>query len=132
MRALSALLFVVLVSSSAACGGIIDPSENQVQPFSGTLEDDGGAVHNFSVGRNGEFSVRLTALSPDPDRFVGLSFGDVINGQCSPSLFYVNNFAVLNRTALSGRISRGNFCIYIFDSGALERDQTYTVEVSYP
>ena len=132
MRVPSAIGSLVLLAAALGCGGIIDPSQNQVEPVSNTLPVGGSYEHRFSVERTGEFSVRLTALSPDANLFVGFSFGDVLNNQCQYSPFYTNNFAVLNRTALSGRITRGTFCVGICDPGSLTQAQTFTFEVSYP
>jgi hypothetical protein len=130
MRPFSVAL--LLASLASACGGIIDPSTNQVVPVSGTLDVLGSIEKTFSVGRNGEFNVKLTALAPDSDLYVGFSFGDLINNTCQYSPFYTNNFGRLNQTALSGRITRGSYCVAIFDSGTLRQSQTFTFEISHP
>jgi hypothetical protein len=131
MRPPLAVGFAVMLMT-AACGGIIDPSDNRVVEMSGTLQVAGQSGHQFSVDKNGEFSIKFTAFAPDANSAVGVTFGQVLEGFCRPDPFYTNNFAQLNRTALTGRISRGTFCILVFDSGALTAPQTYTLQVSHP
>ena len=132
MRAWLAVGVGAVLMVSAACGGIIDPSENDITELTGTLQVNDESEHQFSVDRNGEFSIRLTALTPDANAVVGVAFGDLIGGGCAYSPFYTNNFATLNRTALTGPINRGTFCVAVFDVGTLTTAQTYTLQVSHP
>ena len=49
----------------------------------------------------------------------------------SPSAkFTANGFSTLNRDALGGPISKGNYCIVVYDSGSITTATTYTVTVS--
>jgi hypothetical protein len=132
MRAWPALVFAALLAATGACGGISSPSDNRIEDLSGTLQVAGRQVHQFSSGRNGEYSIRITALSPDSNTIVGVSFGQVFEGVCQLDPFSTNNFATLNRTALTGAITRGTFCTAVFDVGALTVAQTYTLQVSHP
>ena len=131
MRTALAAGFAAILTT-AACGGIIDPSDNRVVEFSGTLQVANQTEHQFSVDKNGEFSMRFTAFAPDANTAVGLAFGQILEGFCRLDPFQTNNFAQLNRTALTGPISRGTFCVLVFDSGALTAAQTYTLQVSHP
>jgi hypothetical protein len=128
-RAAAALTAVLWLSS---CGGITDPSNNKVDPFPSTLIVGGSNVHPFSASKNGEFSMKLTAIAPTPDVFVGTIFGQVANGQCQPYPGYVNQFSQLNRSSLQGPIQKGSWCAIVYDSGGLTEDITYTLEVSHP
>lgn len=113
------------------CGGVTDPSKNRVEPFSGTVSVGGlGPVHNFTVDKNGELSVKLTALSPTPSTVVGLIYGQPNGGVCA----YItnNDFVGLNRVTFQFPIQKGNWCVYVYDSGNLTVAQSYTIEVSHP
>jgi hypothetical protein len=122
----------------SGCGGIVDPSKNTVQPFSGTFNVGGtGPTHLFSASRNGEFFVTLTSLSPDANAFVGILLGQQTSGGCQQFFgygSYTNDYAQLNRQALGGPLDKANYCLIVYDSGvvALSGPQTYTVRVSHP
>jgi hypothetical protein len=134
-RLATAIALGLIVSG---CGGIVNPSSNTVDPFSGTFDiGGGGELHLFSAGKNGEFFVTLTALSPDSTAFVGIFLGQQNSGGCQ-QIFgygsYSSNFAQLNRQALGGPLDKGNYCLQVYDSGysTLSGPQTYTVRVSHP
>src|SRR5262245_45204320 len=71
---LHVLVGAALALSLPACG-ISSPSNNKEETFSGTLTVGGANPHNFSSGNTGEFSVKVTALSPDSAVLVGIAFG---------------------------------------------------------
>lgn len=128
-RAVAALTAVLWLNS---CGGITDPSNNKVDPFPDRLVVGGTNLHPFSASKNGEFSMKLTAIAPTPNIFVGTAFGQVISGQCQPVFGYINELSQLNRSSLLGPIQKGSWCALVFDSGGLSEDITYTLEVSHP
>ena len=132
-RFLGAMLCVLGLVVLAACGGVTDPSDNRSTPFSGTLQVGGPAnTHEFSSSKNGEFEIRLTALSPNRNVFIGIGFGQMFGGACQQIFGYVNNFAQVDRSALAGPINKAAYCAYVFDSGALTETSTYTITVSHP
>ena len=132
MRAcLSALIVVTVALSLPACG-ISGPSANTDDTFSNTLTVRGQIAHNFSVSKTGEFSVKITALSPDSGSIIGTGFGQPASGSCGLFTGYVNNFSTLNKTVLTGQIEEGAYCILVFDVGLLTAPQSYTVVVSHP
>lgn len=131
-RRLVAALLALCVLPLGACGGISSPSNNVTDQFSGTLQLGGTNSHVFSVQKPGEFDIRLTALAPTANAIVGVAFGQVINSACEILPGYQNNFAQLNRTALAGPISKGTYCVVVFDSGLLTQVVTYTLAVSRP
>jgi hypothetical protein len=115
---------------SVSCGGIIDPSKNTVEPFSGTLAPLGGTVFHIQIGNTGEFSVKITAMSPTPTSIVGAQWA--FGANCEQVL-QQNGFATLNTPALGGVIQqKGSYCLTIYDVGALSVAQTFTVTVSHP
>src|SRR6266545_1606886 len=70
-----------------ACGGIVDPSKNKVDTFSGTLQPQSGGsinVHYFSVSKNGEVTFTMTSVTPAPVNAGSLVFalGQPSSGSC--------------------------------------------------
>jgi hypothetical protein len=132
-RVLASLSAASLALLLASCGGIANPSENRVDVFSGVVPPGGqGQPHAFSVDKTGEISVRLTALSPTPSAVVGTQLMQSSGGNCN--LFYGrDNFTGLNRDVLQLPISKGNYCVIVFDANnLLLQAQTYTLQVSHP
>ena len=123
---------IVLACALQACGGITDPSKNQVVPFSGVFEVGGaGPVHDFSASKNGEFFVTLTALAPDTTAIVAITLGQRLSGGCS---LLSTQYANVGRQAFTGPLDKGNYCLQVADSGlaVLSGPQTYNLRVSAP
>ena len=120
MRRLPSLLLTFMACGFAAgCSGISDPSKNTTQDFTATLQPFGGQVHSFDVSqKNGEYSATLIAVSPTQNSIFRIFLGqDVRYGNCSPIV--TPTLALLNRVALSGTITKGNYCIQVYDQGAI-------------
>jgi hypothetical protein len=133
----TALLVVTcLVTGIAglACGGVSSPSTNTTDTFSSTLEvsPGNGNVHPFSTNSNGEFDLRLIALSPDSTGSIGVLIGQVVQSQCVLLSGFNNSAAILNRSVLSGTLQRGSYCVFAYDNGTLRRAQNYTLTLSHP
>jgi len=101
--------------AAAACGGIVDPSQNQVETFTGQITVGGRAVHGFQASKTGELSVKITALQPsNSNTFVGIIWtGRASDGTCNGqlgALFGQNNFAQLNVPAISAQVLQGGYC----------------------
>jgi len=126
--ALASLLFL----TAASCSGINDPSKNTVVNFEDTIDPLEGNVYEFDVTtNNGEYSVQLTALSPDSSAGLSIYLGQVVSGLCTPILGQQGT-ARLNLLALNSPIQKGHYCIQLFDLGVITRTQTYTLRVSHP
>lgn len=128
-------LAVVLVACPlllAGCGGVTNPSQNRTQSFSGTVPVGGfGPSHEFRVDRNGEMSVRMTAVAPTSVTILGTQVTQSLNGTCN-SLIAREPFTGLNRDVLQMPANRGTYCVTMYDSSGLTQPQTYTIQVSYP
>jgi hypothetical protein len=134
---LTVALIVVLVS---ACGGPTKPSDNHVDQFTGTVQPSGSDLKPFDIGNTGEFTVKLTALTPGTSVLVGVLYGQQAGGTCQPvqQPNYVNNSSI-GRTVLSGSIIvKGSYCVVVFDPVNVVTQspwpvaQTYGLEVSHP
>jgi len=112
------------------CGGTTSPSQNKQEPFSGTVQVGGFAAFPVNLSNTGEFSVKITALSPTVTAIVGLRWGQ--GGNCEFPI-QQNNFATLNTAALVGAVfQKGSYCVAVFDSGLLTVAQNFTIVVSHP
>ena len=122
---------------SISCGGIVDPSKNTVETFSGTITPGTGVAtfHPFSSSKTGEISVKFTALAPASSVYVGVVWAQAqSDGNCTGNLGFLqqNNFAQLNLPAISGQIISGKYCIAVYETTQLTAPETYTVTVSHP
>lgn len=126
VAALAAVGFFTL-----SCGGIVDPSKNQMESFSGTVNPQGFDPHTFSVNKTGEISIKLTALAPLNNVPLGVIWAQAdSNGACVSVI--QSAVANLNLPAISGQIFSGNYCVLVYDLGILTAPETYTVLVSHP
>ncbi len=135
---LSAALLVGAAVTLAGCGGIVDPSQNQVETFSGSIPVGGqGTPVGFSASKTGEIQVKITQLTPSTSNtFVGVLWtGRNSNGTCEGSLgavFGQNNFAQAGLPAISTQILAGGYCLVLYDVGTFTTTENYTVTVSHP
>jgi hypothetical protein len=121
--------FLVAVVLAGGCGGVVDPSQNKIDPFSGSLEPGGTKGHDFRVEKNGEIDVKLTALS-NPDAIVQLAYG---TGACTSLSLLNSGYRQVNQVGVGGLVSKGDHCVVIADSlGHLRQPATYTITVSHP
>ena len=135
VRCSGAIALAVAGVLTMSCGGIIDPSTNQVEPFSGTVAKGGFSPgFAFTVGKTGEFTVKITALAPNSSVAMGVFYTQALgDGSCSAnSQAFQQTVALLNAPALSGQIFAGRYCVFVYDAGALTGPETFTVTVSHP
>jgi hypothetical protein len=135
LAALATLVLASVAATTTACSGIVDPSKNQIQQISGTIPVQSSSTNPFSTGRTGEFSVKVTSLTPNTGAFFGVILAQgPSDGTCSGNLpiFQQNSFATVNTIALSGPIYPGNYCVYVYDIGSFTVPETYTGQISFP
>jgi hypothetical protein len=137
VRFAAALAVAGLITMS--CGGIVDPSQNKVDTFSGAFAPGSfdPVGHKFTSSAGGELTVRMTALAPISSSFVGLIWAQTSSdGNCNqsnmgPTLAQVN--AQLNVPAISGQqIVSGTYCIFVYDPVGYPGAETYSMTVSHP
>jgi hypothetical protein len=123
-------LVLVGFLASAGCDGVIDPSQNTVEDFSGTIAPQGQVSHEFNVSKSGEFEIRITALS-NADAFLHLLYGPHTGG-CNLQVLG-DAYRQLNQIGFGGLIQPGRYCVYLWDDlGALRATANYTLRVSHP
>jgi hypothetical protein len=122
------LILAGLVTIS--CGGVVDPSKNTVEPFMGTVSPGGPpSVSHVTVNNGGEYSIKITALSPTPTAILGIGWYQGANCEIRGP----ENIAGLNQLALSGPVyQKGPYCVLVYDLGYLTVAQNFTVTVSHP
>jgi hypothetical protein len=128
-----AFLAAAIVS---ACGGVVDPSNNQTETFTGTIQPgvgNNGGAHPVNITKSGEISITVTSLTPTlpSGTFFAVGFFQSISGQCTATI-QVNQFAIVGSAAISGPISPGSYCVAVFDDGFFTVAEDYTVKVSHP
>ena len=129
IRAIAALCLAAVLASG--CGGVIDPSQNQVDNPSGTIAPGGVSTQTFSVSKNGEFEIRITNLN-NADAFILMAYGQDVGG-CTGNLVLGQAYRQLNQAGFGGTIQKGNYCVYLSDDRlALKTESPYTLRISHP
>ena len=123
---------VVILLACLGCGSVTDPSKNQTETFTGTVAPGGqGTVHRFNVPNGGEYTVKVTSMTPTFNSFFGTFLGIVQGNDCG--LFQQNTFSTVGAQSLAGPIfQKGTYCVFIFDVGTMSTTETYTMTVSHP
>ncbi|HEY1912333.1 MAG TPA: hypothetical protein VGG73_15525 [Vicinamibacterales bacterium] len=134
MRLRFAAILIVAGLITISCGGITDPSQNTVQTFSGTFSSASPSGQAFTAAAGGELTVKLTALAPVSSSYVGVAWVyQNSDGSCSTNSLFSNQFSQLNVPAISGaQISKGAYCIVVYDVVGFTTPETYTMTVSHP
>src|SRR5262245_8540930 len=90
----------LLMLLSVACGGIVDPSKNVTDTITGSIPVQGtSAGHPVSLSKTGEYTVKVTSLSPSSNSFFGVVLSQgTIDGGCVGNLPIINSnsFGVVN------------------------------------
>jgi hypothetical protein len=135
-RTAAAVAVVLLSVLASACSGVVDPSKNVTDPFSGTIPVQGtGPGHAFSTSKTGEYTVKVTSLSPNSNLFFGTVLAQgTTDDRCAGQLpiLQQNSFGTVNTPVLGGAIIPGHYCVFLFDIGAFTVPQNYTLTVSHP
>jgi len=127
---------VVVAVIAASCGGVVDPSKNQIETFTGTVVVGKGVIlptnGSINIAKSGEIAITVTNLTPTVPggTYFGIGFGQSISGQCS--LISANQFATVGVAAINGPIQPGTYCVVIADQGLFTVDENFTLTVSHP
>jgi len=137
-RLIRPLAFAVVVTL-VACGD--DDLQNPTSPtpaptvtetFSGTVNQNGAATHNFSSQASGTVTATLTTLAPDSSLVVGLALGTWNGSVCQQIL--PNDRATQGTVITGGVSSFGSLCVRIYDVGNIPAGQpaSYEITVVHP
>jgi hypothetical protein len=129
---LSAAFILALAGAlTVSCGGIVDPSQNTVETFSGTVPPGSGSLQHFSAAKTGEITVKIVTLTPAAVPVVYVQWVGNGDGNCNGALFQAN-LGTVNATAISGQIISGAYCILVSDYIGQSVTANYTLTVSHP
>ena len=121
-----------LAAVASACGGIIDPAKNRVEPFSGTLQVGGSTSFNYSWDKNGEIEVTITSVTPPPaNGAIAFALGQIQSGTCLQLSGYAAQ-GIVNRTVNFNVLNKGSYCLVVFDPGVLTVPTNFTGTFSHP
>ena len=103
--------------------------------FSGSLSQNGTAVHNFSVSSSGyTLLAGYTSISPSSITSLGLGIGtwDSSTSTCGLNQTQLDA-AKSGSTALSATANSGSYCVRVYDGGNITSGTTvtYTVQVQH-
>ena len=117
---------------TASCGGVNDPSKNQLETFTGTVTRGGSSTPVvFNVSDTGEFTIKVTGFTPSYSGTFGVYYGQGDGASCG--IFQSNPFSTINSPILSGPIYKGQYCAVVYDaSGGFPSTLTFTMTVSHP
>jgi hypothetical protein len=119
------------VLATISCGGITSPSQNQTETFSGTVAPGGkGPLHTFNINSNGEYTVKVTSMTPTFNTFFGTYIG---TGDGCGLQVGINTLSVVGSQSLGGAVfQKGQYCVFVFDIGNMTVSENYTLTVSHP
>jgi hypothetical protein len=141
MRAgLGAALCAAASLLGASCTHVTDPSKNVTQTFTGTITPaalggtgQGTPVAQFDISSTGEYTVKVTQMTPTFNNFVGVSL--LTASDCS--VLVDQRTALIGAQAMAGPFFQtGHYCVLVYELAALGAPMTvvenYSVEVSHP
>ena len=132
LRVPAALILAVAGAISISCGGIVDPSQNNVTTHTGTVPVGSNVKIQFSASKTGELNVKVGTLSPASSAVIGVLWVQAGDGSCNGNLLQNNQFATANTTAISAQIQSGSYCIVMYDVGAFTQAENFSVTISRP
>src|ERR1700760_515196 len=131
LRVSAAFLLALAGAISISCGGIVDPSQNQVQTFSGTVPPASGSVQHFTASKTGEIQIKVVTLTPASVPAVLVTWLGNGDGSCNGGTFG-QGIGAVRTTAISNQILSGAYCIYVSDYVGQTVTANYTITVSHP
>ena len=138
-RSIARALLLLLVSTTAACGGDDRATPTTPTPtlpttvtetFTGTVTRNGATTHPF-VTRAGTVTAKIVTLSPESTAVVGLSLGTWNGIACQTVI--ANDRATQGISVIGTASGTGNLCVRLYDAaGELVELTSYEVQVEHP
>jgi hypothetical protein len=127
------LTVCTLAAGLAGCSGVIDPSKNTVEQFSGQVLVGGTLVKQFSWSKQGEIEVTMTSVTPTPANGpLAMYLGQPdSSGNCFQLAGYLSQ-AIVNRTVQFGVVQKGSYCLAVYDPGVLTVAANVAGNFSHP
>jgi hypothetical protein len=103
---------------------------NVTETFTGTVNKNGAASHNFTSSAAGVIQATLKSLSPNSEIEVGFAVGTWSGLVCNVVL--VRDRAVQS-TVIYGNVNvSGELCVRVYDVGNVTEPIEYSIEVIHP
>ena len=131
LRISAAFLLALAGAISISCGGIVDPSQNHVDTFSGTVPPGSGSAQHFTASNGGEIQVKIVTLTPASVPAVLVTWLGNGDGSCNGGTFQ-QGIGAAGTTAISGQIVSGAYCVLVSDYVGQSVTASYTITVSHP
>jgi ABC-type nitrate/sulfonate/bicarbonate transport system permease component len=136
-RIFRAVVMVVGVAAMVACGD----DETPISPtlptpvtitdtFTGTINKNGAASHNFIATTVGTVTATLKTIAPDAEMVVGFGIGTWNGTVCNVIL--ARDRAVQSTVIYGNVNASGELCVRVYDVGSVVDTADYTVEVIHP
>jgi hypothetical protein len=129
-RVPAAFLLALAGAISISCGGIVDPSQNTVDPFSGTVVPGGNSLSRFT-SKTGEIQVKMLTITPAAVAALGMTWVGSGDGSCNGQVWQ-STVAVSNTTAISQQIQSGSYCLVVYDYLGQTVTANYSLTISHP
>jgi hypothetical protein len=98
--------------------------------FTSNIPLGASVSHSLNASQNGTITVNLSGLAPTDARIgVGLGVPRADAAACNLTM-YIN--ATTGSAPITALVDRGNYCVRVFDAGALRSPATFTLTNSYP
>ena len=131
-RVSAALVLALAGAVSISCGGIVDPSQNTVETFSGTVAPGGASsAARFTAAKTGEIQVKMLTITPAAVQALGMQWVGSGDGSCNGQLWQ-STIATSNATAISTQIQSGSYCLIVYDYIGQTVTANYSLTVSHP
>jgi hypothetical protein len=131
LRVSAAVVLALAGAVSISCGGIVDPSQNNVETLSGTVAPTGTSVKMFNASKTGEIQVKMLTITPAAVPALGMQWVGSGDGSCNGQLWQ-STIATSNTTAISGQIQSGSYCLIVYDYLGQTVTANYSLTVSHP
>jgi hypothetical protein len=131
LRVSAALVLAFAGAVSISCGGIVDPSQNQVQTFSGTVAPGGTSQPMKFSSQTGEIQVKMLTITPAAVPALGMQWVGSGDGSCNGQLWQAT-VATSNTTAISTQIQSGSYCLIVYDYIGQTVTANFSLTVSHP
>src|SRR5262249_144938 len=103
----------------------------KTEPFSGTLNRNGGVTFPFTATAGGTVTVTLSSLSPDSTLQIGLSLGSWTGSACQ---IVIANDAAAQSAVVTGTVtSAPSLCARVYDAAAkVATSVDFSISVAHP
>ena len=100
--------------------------------FTGTLNRNGAATHNFVAAASGTLTATLKSLAPNSELVVGFAVG-LWNASGSVCNVVLARDRAVQTTVIFGNVNApGDLCVRVYDVGNVAEPTEYSIEVTHP